>query len=465
MRFVPLIGEQGWSARSRRARGTPAPARVPLIARGAPSRPRQIGKLIAECAEPIARIDDAPLDGLLERVGDARVVLLGECTHGTSEFYRMRARITQALIERRGFSAVAVEADWPDAATLDRAVRGKRPSPRAWQPFARFPRWMWRNRETAALIAWLREHNARVGDPARQVSFSGLDLYSLYTSAAEVIGYLDRIDPPAAQLARERYGRMTPWEHDPAAYGHAVTLVGRHRAKTRWCRCSASLLARRLDYAARDGDEFFDAAQNARVVAGAERYYRAMYRGSVESWNLRDVHMFDTLRSVLAHRGTGSKLVVWEHNSHIGDASATEMAVRGELNVGQLCRQAFGDGVFSVGSDRSRHRRPRPVRGMRRWSECASVRRATTATSGCVATAACRRSRSTCASRCGPSSAPSSPSRASNAQSASCIGPTPSSRAITSRPPCPTSSMSTSGSPRPKRSRSSHPRRSSSPQP
>ena len=354
VRFVPLIGELGWAEVGKRGGGRPLPADVsgPLIARSAPAHGRLISKLIAECAEPIGRIDDAPLDGLLERIGDARVVLLGEATHGTSEFYRMRTKITQALVERCGFRAVAVEADWPDAAAVDRYVRGGMHRTTPWVPFARFPQWMWRNDETQALVEWLRMHNdavARSGDATRAVSFSGLDLYSMYTSASEVIHYLERVDPQAAQAARERYGRLTPWEDDPAAYGRAALL-----SRTRSCEDDVvamlrDLLARRLDYAARDGDAFFDAAQNARVVAGAERYYRAMYRGSVESWNLRDQHMFDTVRAILAHRGTDAKLVVWEHNSHIGDASATEMATRGEHNVGQLCRRAFGDDMFAVG--------------------------------------------------------------------------------------------------------------------
>ena len=258
----------------------------------------------------------------------------------------MRTRITQELILRRGFRAVAIEGDWPDAAAVDRYVRGKPPRPRSWVPFSRFPTWMWRNTETQQLIEWLHAYNA---EAAHDVSFSGLDLYSMYTSAHEVVRYLDRVDPDAAQRARARYGRLTPWQHDPAAYGRAA-LVGRMvSCEQDVIAMLRDLLAKRLDYAAQDGDEFFDASQNARVVAGAERYYRAMYYGAAESWNLRDQHMFDTLRSILEHRGDGAKLVVWEHNSHIGDAAATEMAARGEHNVGHLCRRAFGDDVFAIG--------------------------------------------------------------------------------------------------------------------
>jgi protein-L-isoaspartate(D-aspartate) O-methyltransferase len=347
VQFVPLIGAHGWAEPGHAQPGVGSDRDPgPLRALPPASRPALIARLIAECAEPIARIDDAPVDALLDRIGDARVVLLGEASHGSSEFYRMRTRITQALIMRRGFVAVAVEADWPDAAAVDRYVRGKPSAARPWQPFSRFPTWMWRNAETHALIEWLRAHNAR---GARDVSFSGLDLYSLYTSAYEVVRYLDRVDPAAADAARERYGRLTPWQADPAAYGRAALLGRMQSCEPEVVAMLRDLLARRLDYAEKDGDEFFDAAQNARVVAGAEHYYRAMYYGAAESWNLRDQHMFDTVRSILAHRGDDSRLVVWAHNSHIGDASATEMAARREHNVGQLCREAFGDAVYAIG--------------------------------------------------------------------------------------------------------------------
>jgi len=351
VRFVPLIGAQGWADPDdpvkRAPRGTiPRRTGGPLVAPSPATRASTVARLIAECAEPIATIDSAPLDGLIDRIGDARVVLLGEATHGTSEFYRMRAKITQELVLRHGFTAVAVEADWPDAAAIDRYIRPGRPTARPWAPFARFPTWMWRNTETAELVEWLRAYNA---ESRGQVSFSGLDLYSMYTSAYEVVHYLDRVDPTAAQVARERYGRLTPWQHDPAAYGKAALVDRMRSCEHDVVAMLRELLAKRLDYAAQDGDEFFDASQNARVVAGAENYYRAMYYGSVESWNLRDQHMFDTIARLLSHRGPDTKLIVWEHNSHVGDAAATEMAVRGEHNVGHLCRKAFGDDAYIVG--------------------------------------------------------------------------------------------------------------------
>jgi protein-L-isoaspartate(D-aspartate) O-methyltransferase len=342
VQFVPLIGEGGWPEPEKARRG-------PLIAPAPATRRGSIARLVAECAEPIPRIDEVHLDSLLDHIGDARVVLLGEATHGTSEFYRMRARITQELVLRKGFTALAVEADWPDAATLDCYVRDVRPRPRRWVPFTRFPTWMWRNAETQMLIEWLRAYNGEVAAPERKVSFSGLDLYSMYISAYEVIRYLDRVDPEAAKAARERYGCLTPWQDDPAAYGRAA-LSGRMASCEREIvKMLRELLAKRIEYSRQDGDDFFDAAQNARVVAGAEHYYRAMYYGHVDSWNLRDQHMFETLQSILAHRGPDSKIIVWEHNSHFGDAAATEMAVRGEFNVGHLCRTTYGDGVYIVG--------------------------------------------------------------------------------------------------------------------
>jgi protein-L-isoaspartate(D-aspartate) O-methyltransferase len=353
--FVPLIGEQGWAedapprSRARRPSIWPKRESGPLRAPAPASKAATVARLIRECGEPITSIDEAPIGGLLERIGDARVVLLGEATHGTSEFYRMRARITQELILRHGFTNVAVEADWPDAAMLDRYARGLPHRDRQWTPFARFPTWMWRNRETQALIEWLRAYNEEIAEPGRRVRFGGLDVYSLYTSAYEVIRYLDRVDPAAAQAARARYGGLTPWQTDPAAYGRAVVVGGMRSLEDQVVVMLRDLLVRRLDYAKQDGDDFFDATRNAAVVAGAEAYYRAMYYGSVASWNLRDSHMFDTLTALLDHRGAGSKIVVWEHNSHVGDAAATEMGVRGEHNVGHLVRRKFGDGAFLVG--------------------------------------------------------------------------------------------------------------------
>jgi len=342
--FVPLIGAQGWDENVAGRSRLQVPRKT---ARSSSSS--AVARLIHESTEPIDDIDSVSLGPLLERIGNAEVVLLGEATHGTSEFYRMRARITRELILRRGFRMVAVEADWPDAAVVDRYVRHLPKTPRNWRAFSRFPTWMWRNRETLELAEWLREYNRDVRVPEQRVSFYGLDLYSLYTSAAAVLGYLDRVDPTAARVARARYGCLTPWEDDPAAYGRAAIAGQYRRCEREVVQTLRDLLARRLDYAAQDGDEFLDAVQNARLVADAERYYRIMYYGSVASWNLRDQHMFDTLSSLRAFRGGASKIVVWEHNSHIGDARATEMGARGEHNVGSLARQKFGESVYAIG--------------------------------------------------------------------------------------------------------------------
>ena len=204
---------------------------------------------------------------------------------------------------------------------------------------------MWRNHEVLEFVEWLREWNAAHAP----VGFYGLDLYSLYRSIRLVLDYLDRVDPDAARIARERYGGLTPWEGDPATYGRAV-VTGRYRAcEEEVVAMLRDMLARELDYAARDGEHFLDAVGNARVVANAERYYRAMYYGGSASWNLRDQHMFETLEALLRFHGPDAKAVLWEHNSHLGDAAATEMGVRGELNVGHLCRQAFGDRAYLVG--------------------------------------------------------------------------------------------------------------------
>ncbi|HEY0705862.1 MAG TPA: protein-L-isoaspartate(D-aspartate) O-methyltransferase [Polyangia bacterium] len=339
VRFVPLIGQQGWPEESQVFR-TP----------GKTSQNQAVARLIHEVAEPIRDIDADPLDAILDRVGDARLVLLGEATHGTSEFYRMRARITKALIEQRGFDFVAVEADWPDAARVDDYVIGARPRSKvAFAPFSRFPTWMWRNREVHDFLDWLRARNLERRDRRERVGFHGLDLYSMFTSMAAVISYLDDVDPGAARVARERYGALTPWQKDPAAYGRAVLVEGFASSETAVVAMLRDMLQRRVEYVRRDGERFFDATQNARVVANAERYYRAMYYAGAASWNLRDSHMFETLQALLTFYGPQSRGVVWEHNSHVGDAAATEMNTRGELNVGQLCRDTYDKAIYIVG--------------------------------------------------------------------------------------------------------------------
>ena len=336
--FVPLIGEQGWAEDGRRAASNPVPARE-----------RSVPEIIAEAALPLPDLDDDDFADPFERFAHCRVVMLGEASHGTAEFYRARTEITRRLVERHGFTIVALEADWPDAAALDRHVRHRPPRADAEPVFQRFPTWMWRNAEFAELVVWLRARNH--GRPReQQVGMHGLDMYNLGGSIAAVLEYLDKVDPEAAAVARERYGCLTPWQKEPGTYGRAVLTRGYAKCEAEVTRQLHELLQRRLEYAARDGDEFLDAAQNARLVAAAERYYRVMYYGGAQSWNLRDTHMFETLQHLLDARGPEAKAVVWAHNSHIGDARHTEMGrARDELNIGQLCREHFGEGVALVG--------------------------------------------------------------------------------------------------------------------
>src|SRR5215203_5973655 len=339
--FVPLIGEQGWAEDGRRAATTHVLGK---------SRGRSLPEMIADAAEALPAFDDPAFGVMFDRFADRRVVLLGEASHGTSEFYRARAAITRRLIEEHGFTIIAVEADWPDAAAVDRYVR-YRPAPRrAEPPFQRFPTWMWRNVEVAELIEWMREHNAGVPELERRAGFYGLDIYNMSGSIAAVLEYLDKVDPEAARAARERYGCLTPWQKEPSTYGHAVLTAGYRKCEQAVIEQCQELLQRRLDYAAQDSEGFLDAAQNARLVAAAERYYRIMYYGGPESWNLRDTHMFETLEHLLEARGPESRAVVWAHNSHIGDARYTEMGVvREELNIGQLCRERFGEEAALIG--------------------------------------------------------------------------------------------------------------------
>lgn len=342
VRFVPLLGEEGWA---------PKEAERPRLRRAPPAAARgdeKLVKSVADAAEPFPAINEADLGPLLARIGDARIVLLGEATHGTSEFYRMRARITQELIVQKGFRFVAIEGDWPDATRVDNYVRHLEYSPSGWTAFARFPTWMWRNNEVRDFVDWLHKHNAATKFASR-VAFHGLDLYSLHASIRSVLDYLDQVEPDAARIARQRYGCLTPWQGDPAAYGHAALTGTYHTCEQQVVRTLKDLLEKRVAYAERDGERFFDAVQNARLVASAERYYRIMYYGSRASWNLRDEHMFTTLKNLLAFYGAGSKAIVWAHNSHVGNSAATEMASRGEHNIGHLCRQEFGDDAYLVG--------------------------------------------------------------------------------------------------------------------
>jgi protein-L-isoaspartate(D-aspartate) O-methyltransferase len=350
VRFVPLIGAAGWSPGAEAVWG-PGDGGAGGRAGTAARRSAPLPELIAGSAEPFETLDEADLGPLLGRIGGSRVVLIGEASHGTSEFYRMRARITRMLLEEKGFDFVAVEADWPDAAEIDAYVRHEPADRPHRKPFQRFPRWMWANTDVMEFVHWLREVNGEAGgvEPQRMAGFHGIDLYSMHTSIEVVLGYLDEVDPDAAQVARQRYECLMPWQNDPVLYGRAVLTGAFDACEEEVVAMLNDLLRKRLEYMHRDGTRFADAIQNARLVANAERYYRSMFRGAVSSWNLRDRHMFDTLMMLLDLYGPTSRGVVWAHNSHLGDASATAMAARGELNVGQLARERFGPDAYLVG--------------------------------------------------------------------------------------------------------------------
>src|SRR6266699_3075803 len=298
-------------------------------------------------------------DPLITLVHEARFCLLGEATHGTHEFYRQRAEITKRLIKEKGFTAVAVEADWPDAFRVNRYVRGlgdDESADEALSGFKRFPTWMWRNTVVLDFVEWLREYNSSLHINAAKVGFYGLDLYSLYTSIEAVLGYLNKIDPAAAKRARYRYSCFEHFGEDTQAYGYAANFGLTESCESDVIEQLIELRRQATDYASRDGrvaqDEFFFAEQNARLVLNAERYYRSMFRGRVESWNLRDQHMAETLGALVTHlntQGQTAKVAVWEHNSHLGDARATYMADYGELNVGQLVRERYGSEAVLVG--------------------------------------------------------------------------------------------------------------------
>jgi protein-L-isoaspartate(D-aspartate) O-methyltransferase len=341
VRFVPLVGDEGWAPEDDHY---VPPGPRPVLKTPEESLP----KAIAASCEKFESIHSADLRALLDRIGDARVVLLGEATHGTSEFYRMRERISRDLIEQRGFSFIAIEGDWPDAARIDHYVRHAEYAPSEWTAFARFPVWMWRNREVLNFVNWLRARNTGA-EPGDRVAFHGLDLYSLYNSIRSILSYLDDVDPHTANVARERYGCLTPWQADPATYGHATLTGGYQTCEREVVAMLTDLMRKRNAYAEHDGERFLDAVQNARLIANAERYYRTMYYGSRSSWNLRDSHMFDTLKALLAFHGPQARAIVWAHNSHVGNAKATEMSLRGEYNIGQLCRQEFGNAAYSIG--------------------------------------------------------------------------------------------------------------------
>ena len=313
---------------------------------------RQASLAIARAGRPL-KFGATDYDSLLHEIGSARVVLIGEASHGTHEFYRERARITQRLIAEKGFCGVAAEADWPDAWRLNRFCQHEGTDQNAAEAlgdFLRFPSWMWRNHDVADFAEWLRAYNRENQSSA---GFYGLDLYSLSGSAQAVLQYLDRTDPEAATRARFRYSCFEHFGEDPQAYGYAASFdmdqSCEQGAIDQLLEMERKAKSSRHSHARRDRESIFSAAQNARLVRDAEQYYRTMFDRRANSWNLRDTHMADTLDALLEHLGPDSRIVVWAHNSHVGDARATQMGARGELNVGQLVRQRYGSDCYIIG--------------------------------------------------------------------------------------------------------------------
>src|SRR5437868_10388072 len=314
-------------------------------------------EFVREIAQPLSGgVND--YDGLLKLIGDAQFVLVGEATHGTHEFYSERAAITKRLIAEKGFSVVAIEADWPDSARVHRYVRSNTADANANEAlsgFRRFPIWMWRNTVMVEFVEWLRGFNRDIDPKRAPVGFYGMDLYSLHASIEAVLKYLKKVDPESAKRAKLRYSCFDHFSREPQEYGYAATVGAIESCENAVVEQLTEMQRKAADFLSRDGavaaEELFFAEQNARLVKNAEQYYRSMFRGRASSWNLRDQHMVETIEALVAHLNGSRqpKAIVWAHNSHLGDASATEMSQRGELNVGQLIRERFGNEAVLVG--------------------------------------------------------------------------------------------------------------------
>jgi erythromycin esterase-like protein len=317
--------------------------------------------LVRVAAQPLAMPfsgDDPALETLIARCRGAEVVLIGESTHGTHEFQALRAALTARLVASEGFNAIALEADWPSARRLHRHTiggDGGSNAADALEGFRRFPQWMWRNSDMLDFAGWLRQHNQPLPEHLR-VHLHGLDLYSMNESIHEVVSYLERIDPAEARRFAGRYACFDHFGGDTRRYGlFAGTGISRN-CEEEVVGALAELRMKKASLLAWDGDAaaeaFFSAERNAAAVADAESYYRTMFRGDIHSWNLRDRHMMDTLLAAMDRRrerhGT-ARTIVWAHNSHVGDASATTMGRRGEFSLGELARSHFGDRAVLVG--------------------------------------------------------------------------------------------------------------------
>lgn len=313
-------------------------------------------EFVREIAQPLAG-EARDYDALLQLIDDARLVLIGEASHGTHEFYFERSAITKRLIAEKDFSILAIEADWPDSARVHRYVRGMPAASAddALSGFRRFPTWMWRNMVVVEFVEWLRGFNKDLDPKRAPVGFYGMDLYSLHASIDAVLGYLEKIDPEAAKRARLRYSCFDHFSRNPQEYGYATTVGAMESCENAVVAQLVELQQKAREFLSRDGavaaEEFFFAEQNARLVKHAEQYYRAMFRGRASSWNLRDRHMVQTVENLVAHLNGSRqpKTIIWAHNSHLGDARATEMTHYGEVNVGQLIRERFGNEAVLIG--------------------------------------------------------------------------------------------------------------------
>lgn len=316
-------------------------------------------RVIADASEPLIKQANN-YNSLLDKIGDSRFVLIGEASHGTHEFYQSRIEITQQLIEKKNFMAVAIEGDWPDAYGVHRYLQGAEEVNEvesALSRFKRFPTWMWRNTTLPPFLKGLRQYNDNLSSLHEKIGFYGLDLYSLYSSMEAVIEYLSKVDPEAAKRAHLRYACFDQINKEPQNYGYLTNIGAKKSCIKETIDQLLELQHHAFEYTRQDGssaqDEYFYATQNARLVKNAEQYYRSMFEGQVNSWNVRDQHMAETLNTLANHLESRfkkpAKIIVWAHNSHVGDARATEMGMRGELNIGQLVREQYDSDCYSIG--------------------------------------------------------------------------------------------------------------------
>ena len=315
-----------------------------------PASTADLADMIYQASEPFPGIETAKLDGLLNRIGDSPVVLIGDASHGTAEFYDMRARISRELIEKKGFNIIAIEGDWPDVFVIDHYIRGSGPAPTvSYQPFGEFPSWVWENRSVTRFADWLRDFNRQFDSADDAIGIYGIDLYNLYGAIEAVMQYLHALDPAMAAYIHSHYRCLMPWSDDPGEYSNFMQSRQDNGCAEPVGKAYTALRHMRPDYESLDRRRYFNALQNARLVQAAEFYFRVRQQGTHDSWNLRDHYMFNTLIRVMQHKGDTAKAVIWAHNSHVGDMRATELAGDGSINLGQLVREQFGQSAYLIG--------------------------------------------------------------------------------------------------------------------